>query len=49
MELGRLRNELVHKNFAAFSVEKTPDEIYSLYLKANDFILYLSKKLNATK
>lgn len=48
MELGRLRNELVHKNFAAFSIEKTPDEIYSLYLKADYFVSYLSEKLNPT-
>lgn len=38
LELGRLRNELVHQNFAAFSLPKTADEIYELYRKAAAFL-----------
>lgn len=49
MELGRLRNELIHENFAAFPIEKTSDEIYSLYLSANEFVTYLSLKIKTNK
>jgi len=38
LELGRLRNELVHQNFAAFSLPKTADEIYGLYRRAATFL-----------
>lgn len=31
LELGNERNRLVHQNFAQFSIEKTLEEIFSLY------------------
>jgi hypothetical protein len=45
MELGRIRNQLVHLNFASFPIEKTADEIYDLYKKANKFIEHIREKL----
>ena len=37
LELGLLRNELVHVNFAAFSLSKTVEEVFALYLSADRF------------
>ncbi|MEA1894617.1 MAG: HEPN domain-containing protein [Euryarchaeota archaeon] len=45
LEIGNLRNELVHGNFAVFPIEKTVEEIYDLYRLAHQFINYLSSKL----
>ncbi|MEA3324548.1 MAG: HEPN domain-containing protein [Euryarchaeota archaeon] len=45
LEIGNLRNELVHGNFAVFPIEKTVEEIYGLYCSAHKFIDYLSSKL----
>lgn len=45
LEIGNLRNELVHGNFAVFPIEKTVEEIYYLYILAHKFIDYLSSKL----
>jgi hypothetical protein len=45
LEIGNLRNELVHGNFAVFPIEKTVEEIYDLYRLAHKFIDYLSSKL----
>lgn len=45
LEIGNLRNELVHGNFAVFPIEKTVKEIYDLYHLAHQFIDYLSSKL----
>lgn len=52
MELGSIRNQLVHQNFAVFPMESTADEIYQLFKKAlpfvdtlpNDLSEYCSKK-----
>ena len=41
LELGELRNRLVHQNFVAFSLEKTPDEIHDLYVSATAFCVRL--------
>lgn len=46
LELGCLRNELAHLNFASFILDKTADEVYSLYKRALIFIGYLDGKLN---
>lgn len=45
LELGNTRNRLVHLNFAAFPVEKTSRELYSLYRTARQFIEFIRKKL----
>jgi hypothetical protein len=46
IEIGHLRNILVHSNFAEYSYEnKTPDEIFALFQKAEPFLEYLTEKL----
>ena len=46
LELGHLRNILVHSNFADYAYsEKTPEDIYALYQKACKFIPFISEKL----
>ena len=45
LELGNLRNEIVHENFTVFPIEKTAEEIFELYCSAYQFIEYLSLKL----
>jgi RiboL-PSP-HEPN len=45
LELGSLRNELVHKNFAAFPFEKTTEEVYALYQRAESFVLFVETKM----
>lgn len=46
LELGDLRNLLVHENFANYPLEKTADEIYQLYGAAEKFVAYVEIKLN---
>jgi hypothetical protein len=47
IEIGHLRNILVHSNFAAYNYDqKTTEEIYALFLKAEPFLNYLTEKLN---
>lgn len=46
LELGDLRNLLVHGNFANYPLEKTADEIYNLYGAALTFVTYIENKLN---
>jgi type IV pilus biogenesis protein CpaD/CtpE len=41
LEVGNERNKLVHQDYATFSLEKTLDEIYSLYQEACKFVEYL--------
>jgi len=38
MELGSERNRLVHEDFGNFTLEKTSEEIYSLYEKGLGFV-----------
>ncbi|NJL06084.1 MAG: hypothetical protein HC911_14505 [Chloroflexaceae bacterium] len=38
LELGQTRNQIVHQNFAEFTLEKTPEEIYTLYKQARTFV-----------
>ena len=38
LEIGHLRNELVHKNYADFQLDKTLEEIYERYQLANNFL-----------
>lgn len=37
-EVGDLRNQLVHRNYAAFTVEKTASEVFDLYRDALYFL-----------
>ncbi len=46
IEIGHLRNILVHSNFAEYEYEqKTPDDIFILFQKAELFLDYLTEKL----
>ncbi len=38
LELGSERNKLIHQNYATFPLEKTLDEIYTLYRSALPFV-----------
>ena len=38
LEIGRLRNQMVHENFADFQLTKTVNEVYSLYRSATLFL-----------
>jgi hypothetical protein len=47
IEIGHLRNILVHSNFAAYNYDqKTTDEIYNLFLIAVPFLQFLKDRLN---
>ena len=45
LDIGNERNRLVHTNFAAFVMEKTTDEIYSVYRSGCRFVEALPRKL----
>lgn len=36
--LGSLRNQLIHGNYASFSLQQTAEEVYSLYQAASNFV-----------
>lgn len=38
LELGYLRNCMVHQNFASFTFDKTAAEVYELYKRAKGFV-----------
>lgn len=46
LEIGKLRNELVHRNFGSYTIDKTAKDVVELYYKALSFIEFLSKKFN---
>lgn len=45
LEVGNERNRLVHQDYATFAMDKTLDEIYSLYQIALQFVEFLPKAL----
>lgn len=45
MSIGKTRNELVHQDFATFSLNLTLDEIYSGYQSAREFVRRLPDML----
>jgi len=46
LELGDMRNKLAHLNFAQFPIEKTSEEIYTLYQNALKFLEYVKTALD---
>jgi hypothetical protein len=48
-EIGDLRNQLVHQNYAAFTVEKTAAEVFQLYQSALYFVGRLPGLLQDTE
>ncbi|MCX6175103.1 MAG: HEPN domain-containing protein [Ignavibacteriales bacterium] len=49
LEIGRLRNTMVHGNYAAFNLEKTAQELYDLFISANYFLERFKTKLLESK
>lgn len=47
MEIGSERNRLVHRDFGTYSLEKTFEEIFSLYAKASLFVEWFPNELEA--
>ncbi len=47
LELGKLRNELVHNNYVAFAPELTSDDLYVKYKQALPFIAFVKKRLDS--
>ncbi|MFF2398146.1 HEPN domain-containing protein [Streptomyces goshikiensis] len=45
MEIGSLRNHMVHNNYASFALEKTLDEVYDLYQQGDMFVNQLPELL----
>lgn len=45
IEIGSLRNTLIHNNLANFTLNKTIEEIYEMHNKAIIFIQYIKNKL----
>jgi len=41
LEIGELRNLLIHENFALYPFDKTADEVYELYRKAIEFLFFI--------
>lgn len=46
LELGNMRNCLVHQNYAIYPINKTAEEVYALYQKAAVFIQCLYENFN---
>jgi hypothetical protein len=47
LEIGHIRNILVHSNFAAFNfVSKTTDELFTLFEEAERFVEYVRSKFD---
>jgi hypothetical protein len=49
LELGQLRNELVHQNFATFPINLTSEDIYAQYMLAERYISWVESQLTHPK
>ena len=38
LEIGNLRNQMVHENYADLQLNKTVEDVYSLYTRAARFV-----------
>ena len=45
LEIGDLRNTMVHEDFVSFNFNKTAEEVFQLYVNSQSFVKYLSEKL----
>jgi len=48
VQLGALRNQLVHQNYAAFTLDMTAEEVFKLYQRASGFVHRLPALLRQT-
>lgn len=49
LNLGILRNDLIHKDLITFNVELTIEDVYKKYKSANGFVRYFPKMLESTR
>jgi len=49
LELGKLRNELVHQNFIIYTTDKTLEEIKNLFIEAKTFVMFFEEEINKYK
>lgn len=47
LTIGNERNVLVHSDYVSVYIDRTPDEIYTLYLSANRFVELVGQELRA--
>ena len=47
MEIGALRNIMVHEDYVSFPLDLTAEEVYELYTKSQVFISYFSVFLSS--
>jgi hypothetical protein len=45
IEIGSIRNRIVHQNYAAFVVDKSSEEVFALFQLAERFVVYIESKL----
>jgi hypothetical protein len=45
LELGEMRNQMVHRNFASHPIDKTSEEVYALYKNAGRFLEFIRGSL----
>jgi hypothetical protein len=45
LELGEMRNLMVHRNFASHPIDKTSEEVYALYKSAGRFLEFVKGSL----
>lgn len=45
IEIGNLRNQMVHKDYATFPIEKTPEEIYEKFKLGDRFVDVVASEL----
>lgn len=43
LELGRIRNEMVHQNAGVYVVDKTTEEVYEIYKEAEKFLVFVRR------
>ncbi|MFH9828054.1 HEPN domain-containing protein [Streptomyces bobili] len=48
LEVGSVRNELVHSNYATYTLNKTLEEVYELYRKGSAFVDELPRLLRVS-
>jgi hypothetical protein len=46
LEIGNVRNTMVHEDYATFYLDKTAEEVFALYVLSLRFITYLTDKLS---
>jgi len=45
LEIGSTRNQMMHENFSTFPMDKTAEEVYALYQRAEGFLDFVKERL----